>query len=919
MPELLLATKHHCPAPAPDLMLRPQVTGLLDAGLRGRLTLISAPAGFGKTTLVAQWLASRMKDEDGRMDDPSSSFIPHPSSFAWLSLEAEDNALLRFWAYVIAALQSVAPDVGRVAQAALQAPQAIPIEPVLTALVNDLVALTTPLLLVLDDYHLITLPEIHRSVDLMLDHLPPTVRLVISTREDPPLALARLRARGQLTEIRAAELRFSAGEAAVFLNTALALPLPDPDIATLVARTEGWITGLRLAALSLQHTTDQHAFVAAFSASDRFLTDYLVDEVLSQQPPHRKAFLLQTAILHQLCGPLCDAVLGIGQPGSAAHIERSSYSQQILDDLDRANLFLIPLDRERRWFRYHHLFAEFLHLRLQEAEPEHVRVLYHRASAWYAAKGLSREVLRYALAAADYAQAADLLEFLIPEALGQEAPEVVLDWLTALPVPVLRQRPWLCVQFAWALTFTGRMAEAAVYLAVVENGDRVADGPTRDRIAGHVAAHRAYLHFFQGEFAAAHQAAQQALTQLPANDHVLRVRTAVMLSSALRLIGELQAAEDVLIPLAERIETTGSIYTAMLYYATLGMIHQDRGQLHRAMERFNRALDFATRVTGRPDTPFTGFAYLGIGHVQRAWNALEAAAASVACGIALCREWQQADALAIGLIEHAELQQERGELVLAQQALDELRQLVTVMASPWGQAAVQVAQARLDLAHGDLAAVDDWTRTSGVTADTVASGTRLDDVQTFGQLLVARGDHAGAARCFARLADQLRAVGRNDRLLTALVWWSRALADLGHREEAMATLNEALALGEAGGYVRVFIAGGPPVAALLGRTKDAGGRMSSYTARLLDAFSQPPQPDLRPASLTHHPPVEPLHPRELAILRLMAAGLSNQAIGSEMALSVNTVRWYASQLFAKLDVSGRGAAVARARELRLLA
>lgn len=945
----MLATKYHCPVPPPDLIARPQVTRLLDAGLRGRLTLISAPAGFGKTTLVAQWLTNIVNSESGienadqGADHSSVSMLSSQFKTAWLSLDADDNTLPRFWAYVIAALQTVAPDIGRVAQAALQAPQSLPIEPVLTVIVNDLVALNTPLLLVLDDYHVITLPEIHRSVDLLLDHLPERVHLVIITREDPPLALARLRARGQLSEIRAADLRFSAGEAAAFLNTTRASPLSEPDIATLVARTEGWITGLRLAALSLQHTADQHAFVAAFSASDRFLTDYLLDEVLSRQPPHRKAFLLQTSILNQFCGSLCDAVLGIasgegsgtqaGQAGGQAALatlsspfERSSYSQQILDELDRANLFLVPLDHERRWFRYHHLFAEFLRLRLREAEPELLASLYRRASAWCAAHALPRDALSYALAAGDHAQAADLLEALIPAALGWESVDGVLAWLAALPAPLLRQRPLLCTQFAWALTFAGRLGEAAEYLAMAETGESLADSQPRELIAGYVAAHRAYLYFFQGEFAAAQQAARQALAWLPATSDILRVRTAVMLSSALRLAGELQAAEDALSPLADRIEATGSVYTATLYHATLGVLHQERGQLHQAMERFNRALAFATRVTGRPDTPFTGFAYLGIGHVQRAWNELEAAAASLARGIALCREWRQADALAIGLIEFAELQQERGELALARQVLDELRELVTAMASPWGQAEVQVAQARLDLARGAMSAVDNWVRTSGVSTGMAVSGTRLDDIQTLGQVLVAHGDHAGAARLFERLADQLRAAGRIERLLTALVWRSRALAGLGRHEEAMAVLGEALALGEAGGYVRVFVAGGPPVAALLRRLKD-GERQSSYIAQLLDAFHPPPRIDLHPASGIHsldahggspNPLVEPLHPRELQILRLMAAGLSNQAIGAELALSVNTVRWYASQLFTKLDVSGRGAAVARARELGLL-
>lgn len=921
----LLATKYHRPAPAPDLIPRPQVTRLLDAGLTGRLILISAPAGFGKTALVSQWLASRMKDPD--------------SSVAWLSLDADDNALPRFWGYVVAALQTAAPSIGRVAQAALQAPQALPIEPVLLALMNDLVVLTTPLLLVLDDYHVMSAPEIHRSVDYLLEHIPASLRLLIITREDPPLALPRLRARGQLAEIRAADLRFTSSEAAAFLNTSQALALSEPDIATLVERTEGWITGLRLAALSLQNTADRHGFVAAFSASDRFVADYLVDEVLSRQPAHRKAFLLQTAVLNRLCGPLCDAVLGLEQhpfsneqggqardDGSVAlpqaQHERGSYSQHIIDELDRANLFLVPLDYERRWFRYHHLFAEFLRLRLREAEPELTATLYQRAGAWCVAHGLPREALGYALTAGDYGAVADLLEAILPESLGQEAPDDALRQLAALPAALLRQRPLLCVQFAWALTFAGRMAEAAEYLAAAEAA-AAGDAGLAQQIAGPVTAHRAYLHFFAGAFTDAHREAQLALRLLPASEGVLRARAAVVLSSVLRFAGELQAAETALLPLRDTI-ASASVYTATLYYATLGEIQQERGQLHQALATFGQALAFAARATGRPDTPFTGFAYLAIGHVHRAWNDLAAAAAALARGIELCREWRQADALAIGLIELAELEQCRGELTRAQHALDELRQIVATMGSPWGQAQAQVAQARLDLARGDMAAVEHWVRTSGVSTDALATGTNLDDLQIFGQVLVARGDHTGAARLFARLADQHRAAGCVDRLLPALVWQARALAELGRREEALAVIGEALALGEPGGYIRVFVAGGLPVATLLAahrapRTVHSES-LHSYVAHLLAAFHPDGHgiPVARGAAPVAEPLLEPLTPRELAILRMMAAGLSNQAIGAELSLSVNTVRWYASQIFAKLAVSGRGTAVARARELGLL-
>jgi len=941
----LLATKYHRPTTVRDDIPRPHVARLLDAGLHGRLILVSAPAGFGKTTLVIQWLQNierrmqNVEQPNHEHDDPVLRSTLYTPRSAWLSLDADDNMLLRFWTYVIAALQTVAPSPGRVAQVALQAPQAPPIEPVLTTLLNDLIEIQTPLLLVLDDYHVITEPEIHRSVDHLIEHMPASLRLLIVTREDPPLALSRLRARGQLSEIRASDLRFTTGEAALFLNTRQALALSDPDIATLVERTEGWITGLRLAALSLQDITDRHGFVAAFSASDRFLTDYLLDEVLRRQPAYRKAFLLQTAVLNRFCGPLCDAVLGIEQrpfsitqagQGSdhasfarpQAHHEYGSYSQQIIDELDRANLFLVPLDRERRWFRYHHLFAEFLRLRLREAGPEWEAALSRRAAAWCVAHGLPHEALGYALAAGDHSTAADLLEAILTESPGQEAPDDTLRRLNALPAPLLRQRPVLCVQFAWALIFAGRMAEAAEYLDAAEAAAAV-DAELARQIAGPVAAHRAYLHFFAGAFQAAQHEAQLALTLLPPGEIVLRARAAVVLSSVLRFARQLQAAEAALLPLRDTV-ASASVYTATLYYATLGEIQQERGQLHQAIETFGQALAFARRTTGRPDTPFTGFASIAIGHVHRMWNELEAAATAITRGLALCREWRQADALAIGLIELAELEQSRGAFPLAQHALDELRQIVATMGSPWGQAQAQVAQARLDLARGDMAAVEHWVRTSGVGTDAVITGTGFDELQTFGQVLVARGDLANAVRLFERLADQFRPAGCVDRLLPALVWRARALAELGRHEEALAVLGDALALGEPGGYVQVFLAGGSPVAALLQaqRTTRSALRDSlhRYIERLLAASGRESHGATAACSDTSAVDLlaEPLNPRELAILRLMAAGLSNQAIGAELSLSVNTVRWYASQIFARLAVNSRGAAVARARELGLL-
>jgi LuxR family maltose regulon positive regulatory protein len=905
----LLATKCRPPAPPPDAVPRPRAAGLLAAGLRGRLILVSAPAGFGKTTVVAAWLAALAAA-------PATAAEPPPRA-AWLALDAEDDAPPRFWSYVVAALQTAAPGVGLVAQAALASPQPPPIEPALVALLNDLAALDGRLLLALDDYHRITAPAIHRGVELLLDHLPPQVCLLIATREDPPLALARLRARGQLAEVRAADLRFSPAEADAFLNAAQGLALPAPAVATLTARTEGWAAGLRLAALALRHAEDPARFVAAFSASHRFLTDYLVDEVLSSQPPHRKAFLLQTAVLDRLSGPLCDAVLGLGDGGPPAE-GRDAYSQPVLEELERANLFLTPLDAERRWYRYHQLFAEFLRMRLDEAEPGHAAALRRRAAAWCRASGLPREALGYALAAGDHAATAELIEELAPEALGREGPAAVLGWVEALPAPLRRARPGLCAAYAWALTFGGRAAEAAAALDHAEAALPALEPAARERIAGQIAAHRAYLSFFHGDFGPARAAAERALALLPAADAVLRVRTAVILCTVLRFAGRLDAAEAALAPLAEPARATGDVYAFTLHRSSLGEVLQERGRLRQALAAFEDALAFAAARTGRADTPFTALAHVAIGHLRREWDDLDGALAATGRGVALAREWRQADVLGIGLIELAQAHQDRGELDEAGRALDELREVAAQMGSPWGGAQAATFQARLDLARGDGAAAARWAAAGGLGAGDVPDAERVDDYQTLGELLEAQGEHAAAARLLDALARQLRAAGRVDRLLPALVWLARALDGAGRRDEALAALGEALALGEAGGYVRTFVAGGPPVAALLAaRSGAAGGRRRGYADRLLAALGAGDEAPA-PVAAAGAGLAEPLSERELAVLRLMAAGLGNRAIGERLYLSVNTVRWYASQIFGKLGVAGRGAAVARGRELGLV-
>lgn len=514
MPVSLLSTKYHHPIPTAALVQRPRITALLEDGLAGSLILVSAPPGFGKTTLVAEWLVFRSGQTQhiSTLQPARSAQAAAPEELrsCWLSLDPGDTTAPRFWSYVIAAIQTVVPAVGQLAQATLQSPRPLPTEPMLITVLNDLSRLDTSLLLILDDYHVIKTPEIHHSLDFLLEHMPEQLRLLIITREDPPLALSRLRARGQLTEIRAEDLRFSITEAELLLNGTQALALSSADIARLVERTEGWITGLRLAALSLQHSSDRPAFVAAFNASDRFLADYLMDEVLRHQSAQHSSFLLQTSVLERLCGPLCDALLSrehnqeaaVQEPAETAFsglAMHGSSSQQILDELERANIFLIPLDHQRHWYRYHQLFGEFLRLRLHDDYPERVPLLYQRAISWCIAQNLRHEAINYALAAGFYTQAADLIEALAPTALCQEGAANLLDWLDTLPADLLQQRPGLCMQYAWALSIAGRIAEASDYLQAAQTALSTAQPGLQDKLRAQIATYRL---FFQAELAA---------------------------------------------------------------------------------------------------------------------------------------------------------------------------------------------------------------------------------------------------------------------------------------------------------------------------------------------------------------------------------------------------------------------------------
>jgi LuxR family maltose regulon positive regulatory protein len=899
-----LVTKLYIPSSRPDLVARPRLIDRLNEGLRGKLTLISAPAGFGKTSLLSAW--------------SEQTTLP----VAWLSLDEYDDDPNRFWQYVVAALQTAclepakaAAHLGATAQKILQSDRQTAIEPLLVSLVNDIAAHGEPLLLVLDDLHTITDPAIFAGLDFFLDHQPPNLHLVIITREDPPLPLSRLRVRGQLCEIRAAGLRFLEEETAVFLNDLRLLNCDDEAITALNRRTEGWVAGLQLAALALQSPAANGStseFIAAFSGSDRFITDYLVDEVLSRQETAVRQFLRRTSILSRFTADLCDAVMDAAQSPISNLQSPISQSRSILNYLERANLFLVPLDNERRWYRYHHLFAEFLRQRLLEQEPALLPTLRLAAARWLADSDRPREALPYALAAPDFSLAADLIETLAPQVLEQENAAIVQAWIGQLPETLLAERPFLNIYYAWALAVTGAAGNIDEYLATAVTLSEEAAPADRQLITGMAAAHHAYAAMFAGAHEEAGQLAQQALAALPETHLALRARTAAVLGNSYNYTGRQDAAIHAYRDAIGWCETIGDVANATLSLCSLAEIYFDRTQLSLTTQTYQEALDFAQRHTGSSDNPFTGFAHFAVGRVARERNELDTALAQMQHGAALCREWRQAYSLVIGLMDLGILHTMRGEWAQARQMLQEARPLAQTASPEWGGGMVDALLARLALAQGDVDAAARWAAGCGFAPDDAPSYELTLVNFTLARTLIAQNHFEEALALLTNLAALHEPIGRLRLVMEARVWQAAAYAAQGNAEQAAAQLQAALCLAEPEGYVRVFVDAGPAIADLLAQQPP-----SPFQQKLLAAFGveSDPTPLPKPAQSAL---LDPLNERELTVLRLMAAGLSNRDIGDELYLSVNTIRWYASQIYSKMGVSGRGTAVAQARELGIL-
>ncbi len=895
----ILATKLYVPSPRPKLVLRPRLVDRLSAGLcqepnvGQKLTLVSAPAGFGKTTLVSEWIASCQRP------------------VAWLSLDEGDNDPSRFLAYLVAALQTVAENFGAGVMGMLQSPQPPPLESILTILLNEITAIREDFILVLDDYHVIDSPPIDNTLIFLIEHLPPQLHLVIATREDPKLPLARYRARGQMTELRAADLRFTTAEAAEFLNQVMGLNLSDEDINALDTRTEGWIAGLQLAAISMQGHQDAVGFIKSFTGSHHFVLDFLVEEVLEQQPEKVQTFLLSTSILGRLCGPLCDAVL----------LNLTGSGQETLEYLEHANLFIVPLDDERRWYRYHHLFAELLRQRLNQNiakssgdEKKVLSELHTRASQWFEDNGLDIEAFYHAAAANDVERAERLIEGDGIPRHFRGAVMAILDWMGSLPVSVLNARPSLWWRYASLLLVSGQSTGVEEKLNAAEAALKGtgADEKTRNLI-GRIAGARATLALTRYQPETMIAQSRRALEYLPPDNLVARATAYWTLGVAYQFLGERAAARQAHTEAISLSLEYGDIFTTILATIGLGNAQEGDNQLFLAVDTYRRVLQLA----GDQPPQIVYEAHLGVARIHYEWNDLDTAYQYGQQSLILARQYERGiDRYIICEVFLARLKLAQGDVDAAAAILAEASRSAHQQNFVFRYPEIAAAQVLVLLRQGGQA-----------EADQLAQTYKLPVSQA--RVYLARGDASAALTVLVPFRQQIEARNWQDERLKVMVLQAIVHRAYGDKAEALQLLGEALALAQPEGFVRTFVDEGLLMAQLLSEAA-AHGMMPEYTGKLLAVFEAEQKPALAGRQVSAgerenktnlpstQPLIEPLSQRELEVLRLIAQGLSNREIGERLFLALSTVKGHSQVIFEKLGVQRRTEAVARARELGLL-
>ena len=901
MTSSILVTKLFIPPTRPELVSRPRLIERLNGGLYRKLTLISAPAGFGKTTLVTEWLDNlRLDSENG---------IQAENKIAWLSLDEGDNDPARFLAYFIAALsqiEGIEATFGKGVMSMLQSPQPLPTETILTPLINEIAAVPDKIIFILDDYHLIEAESIHDALSFLLENIPPQMHLVIATREDPQLPLARLRAKDQLTELRATDLRFTSSEAAEFLNQVMGLDLSEEDITALEIRTEGWIAGLQLAALalqgpiSLQGKESTTKLIKSFSGSHRLVLDYLIEEVLDQQSEDIQTFLLCTSILDRLCGSLCDAVL----------LDQSASGQETLEYLEHANLFIVPLDNERHWYRYHHLFADLLRQRLHqsaaasaEGKNRDVPEYHIRASVWYEKNGLQVEAFHHAAAANDIERAERLIEGKGLPLHWRGAAAPVLNWLESLPATELNARPSLWVIYASTLVFAGqssgveeKLQAAEAALSGVEPDDKTKD------LEGHIAALRAMMAVPQHQVETIIAQARRALELLHPDNLTYRIAANWTLGYAYEIQGDRAAASRAYNEVISNSQVSGNFMFAIAATTSLGNIQETENQLYLAAATHQRALQLA----GDPPLPFACASYLGLARILYEWNDLDTAQQHAQQSAQLAQQIEGVDTPAACGVFLACLKLAQGDIAGATAMLAEADQFVRQHNFVHLMPEVAAAQVLTLLHQGNLAGADDLAETHELPISQA-------------RVHLAQGETSAALAVLEPLRQQVEAKGLEDERLKVMVLQAVAHHAHGEKDEAAQLLGDALALAELGGFIRIFVDEGPSMARLLYEALSRG-IAPDYVRQLLATFSdvEPEHTDPSISQVPESQLVEPLSEREIEVLQLIAEGLTNQEIATRLYLSLHTVKVHAHNIYAKLGVSNRTQAAAKGKALGIL-
>jgi LuxR family maltose regulon positive regulatory protein len=885
----LLITKLYIPRLDTELLRRPYLMERLSQAAAQPLVVISAPAGWGKTTLVASWVRQA------------------GYRFGWISLDEGDNDLARFWLHLIAALQQIRPGVGEVALSWFYTqgtpPGAPPVEARLAMLINDLAWADETFLLVLDDYHCIRSQVVHDSLTFLIENLPPNVHLILTSRSDLPWPRARWRAGRQLVEFDSRDLRFSLGECTEFLHKAIGLNLTPDQIAALVDRTEGWVAGLQLVALALQATSSQQGqldvgdFIADLSASSRYIFNYLSEEVLGRQEPEIQEFLFNTSVLERLSGELCEAVTGVRE------------SQHILEKLEQSKLFIVSLNEERRWFRYHHLLREFLSSQLAHTRPDVVADLHRRAAQWYAANGLPHDAVPHAMAAQDYELAGHIIMEYGNDLWRREEYTTLRNWLDALPLSLRESHPDLCLLHAWSLFRTLRLDEMMSLLTraetLLDEGAPPLVNFSTGELRGILATIQAAISALRQDLNATSEFARSALAQLPPEQHDWRYAALVGAGLAHHYHNDTYAAmhafEEAFKAAVALERGTGSFYGRAFAISWLARLYMVQGYLQRAKAIYQEALPLATGQTGKL-LPTAAWALTGLGELYYQWNDLELAEKYFNDSLALST--QITPSTAPPYLPVARLAQARGDVRSAEAFLAQAVRLAARVGVPSFDRQVSLCQAWLALRQGNLAALENWIGEHGLDlAQPIPP--REEAYVMAARILIARHDYPAALALVEKLLAIADAGGRGGVVIELLILQSLTLQGQDKPDSALAVLQRAIALASQEGYVRIFVDEGEPMLQLL-RLFVARFGATDYAARLLSAF----------ATKAETPDV--LNERELEILRLLATGMSNKEIGEALFITVGTVKWHANHIYAKLEVKNRGEAVAKARELHLI-